>query len=394
MQSRRGRQGALGWAVLVAACLSGAAARACPFCLQGPSITWGEQLDLAKAAVIVEKLADDAPRKAAGNPRFKIIEVLRAPDGDLAAGDVLIDEADRPPVKEPARELWCGRRVDGRMVWTAYVPMTSQRQKYLAQAPPRNAPATRRLPYYVQHLAAADADLSTDAYWEIAAADYADVKAVAETFPRDKLRAWLLEEKPRHPERRGLYALMLGLCGTAEDARLLKTLALQPAEGFSLGLDGVMGGWLLLEGAEGLAEIEQAVLVNPDASDAATFAAVKALRFMWTYGEGRIPPERLRAAMRKLIDRPGFCETAVRDLARWKDWSVQARLMELYDAPDYKVPSTRRAIIGYMIASTRDTGSGPQSPPHAVSGARYLQLLREKDPKRVADVEAYLPVLP
>jgi hypothetical protein len=93
--------------------------------------------------------------------------------------------------------------------------------------------------------------------------------------------------------------------------------------------------------------------------------------------------------VRGLVERPAVCDIVINDLARWKDWSVQDRLMALYGAKEYNLPTIKRAIIRYQLASLRDVpeGADPESLPHVVAGRRNVEALREKDPKRVAEVE-------
>ncbi len=64
--------------------------------------------------------------------------------------------------------------------------------------------------------------------------------------------------------------------------------------------------------------------------------------------------------MEILLDRPTFAETAIKTLSRWKDWSIQQKLMRLYGTKDYDVDSTKREIIRFMIASTKDVDKARQ----------------------------------
>ncbi len=116
-----------------------------------------------------------------------------------------------------------------------------------------------------------------------------------------------------------------------------------------------------------------------------------ALRYLWSYGNGKISPERLLAAMRKLIERPQFAASAITDLARWKDWSVQPRLMELYGRKGFDDRESKRAIIAYLIACTKDapTGAGDEPPEHVRAAIANLARLRERDPKLVAETEKF-----
>jgi hypothetical protein len=120
-------------------------------------------------------------------------------------------------------------------------------------------------------------------------------------------------------------------------------------------------------------------------------------------------------SMRILLERPELADLVIADLARWNDWSVQERLMEIYGKGDYNIPSIKRAIIRYMLASTQakpaavsspaatGTASGAQStvspstvnPPRDVSldfaerGKKYLEQLRKRDPKTVKEAERF-----
>ena len=95
--------------------------------------------------------------------------------------------------------------------------------------------------------------------------------------------------------------------------------------------------------------------------------------------------------MRLLLDRPEVSDLVIADLARWKDWSIQSRLMELYGAEEYNIPSIKRAIIRYTIASTKDVpaGGGEKTPKHVIEATKNLQTLRDKDAKMVNEVERY-----
>ncbi|GIS58489.1 MAG: hypothetical protein CM1200mP2_07140 [Planctomycetaceae bacterium] len=102
-----------------------------------------------------------------------------------------------------------------------------------------------------------------------------------------------------------------------------------------------MSGYLLLVGEKGLPLIEQLKLKNQFLVDAngkvltdkkgrkklvpfsETYAAMQALRFMWSYADGRIAKPRLGQSMRILLDRPKLADLVIADLARWKDWSIR-----------------------------------------------------------------------
>ena len=111
--------------------------------------------------------------------------------------------------------------------------------------------------------------------------------------------------------------------------------------------------------------------------------------------------------MRILLERPELADLVIADLSRMKDWSVQDKLMELYDE-ETNIPSVKRAIVRYMLTSTRDTGEkktdnattggagaipttdtkpAAELPAHVLKGQKCLEELERKDPKTVIEAE-------
>jgi hypothetical protein len=224
--------------------------------------------------------------------------------------------------------------------------------------------------------------VASDAYGEFANAPYKEIVPIKDEFPREDIRKWLTS--PETPKTRlGLYGMMLGLCGTAEDAELLRDIIEQPTQDYRLGIDGIMAGYLFLTGEQGLPLIEDSKLRNTDAVFSETYAGMQALRFLWTYAPDVIPAERLRGAMRILLDRPDLADLVITDLARWEDWSVTDRLMTMYGKDDYNIPSIKRNIIRFMLVAERAKAdkTGDPPPESAVKAKQYLEQLRESDPK-------------
>jgi hypothetical protein len=188
--------------------------------------------------------------------------------------------------------------------------------------------------------------------------------------------------------------MMIGLCGDESDADMLEKRILVKSDEFRLGIDGLMGGYLLIKKDKGLDVLDKYKLQDKKIPFSETFSAMQALRFMWTYGTGRIAPERLRQSMRLLLDRPEMVDLVIADLARWQDWSIQEKLMGMYGEGAYDIPSVKRAIIRFMLVSSKDVGDSAAAdvPPHAKKGKEYLAELRKRDPKMVSEAERFFIV--
>ncbi|HUG90387.1 MAG TPA: hypothetical protein VML55_06120, partial [Planctomycetaceae bacterium] len=107
---------------------------------------------------------------------------------------------------------------------------------------------------------------------------------------------------------------------------------------------------------------------------------------------------RLRQSLRLMLDRREVVDLVITDLARWKDWSVQDRLIEIYSADDFEDNgfhrSVKQAIIRYFLACTKDAPAGADAnvPEHALTARKHLATLRKKDPELVRQAERFFSV--
>jgi hypothetical protein len=265
------------------------------------------------------------------------------------------------------------------LAWHA-VAVNETSYGYFARSPAAGAKGAERLKYFARFLEHPDGVVAEDAYLEFAHAPFEDVAAVADALPGERMRRWVVDPGVP-PHRKGFYGLALGLArdpaARRANAELLRTLILEPQDDFRAGFDGILGGYLLIEGQRGLELVDSRYLANREAADGDVRHALSALRFYSEYGQA-IPAERLNAAVRHLLARPDFAEAAVIDLARGKDWDAVDEIAGLYTQPQFAQSAIRRAIVGYLLACP---GAG---------AVEALKRLREADPKGVAEAEQVL----
>ncbi len=150
-------------------------------------------------------------------------------------------------------------------------------------------------------------------------------------------------------------------------------------------------GYLLLTGEEGLDWLDVQYIQNANRELYETFAAFDAMRAMWIYGDNRISPDRLRQSLRILLDRPSLADLVILDLARWNDWSVMDRLMDMYDEEEYQDPFIKRAIVRFMLIAEKDDTvvKKGELPEHVKKAASNLKKLRHEDPITVQRAKRY-----
>ncbi|TWT61112.1 hypothetical protein [Rubinisphaera italica] len=420
---------------LVAVCLMVISATvktaySCPFC-NAPQLTLAEQIAQSDAAVIAEWTKGTPPDFDAGTPgttTYRIEKIIKSPDTNAVTIDQLIvlkeyypGEAGQfslivgsqdlsvstrllekrlkvgafglTPVEEPAQTPILipvsFTTAPTEMNWLSPLDISKEGFEYVKNVPgPENDPQ-KRLRYYVNFLEAKDPLIADDAYAEFANAPYDTIAAVRESFPREKVRQWVFSEETS-VTRLGLYGLLLGLCGDDSDRVQLKEKVVSNDEDFRLGIDGIMAGYLLLAGEEGLNVLEETKLKPSLKSPSPvpfseTFATLQSLKFLWEYAPGTVDKERLRSSMRILLQHPDLADLVIIDLARWEDWSLLPKLKEMYGSEPYDVPAIKRAIVGYLIACEKQRPEDPAAevPQFVVSAGEYLAQLEETDPKTV-----------
>lgn len=367
-------------------------ASACPICGQ-PTITLPERLARADVALLVEWVsAKAADGKVPESSTYEIIQVQRDALGMYRAGTQVTAEHF---VQGKAGNLYLllGRKDDKLGVrWDlAPLPVSETSYQYIIQAPSPETAAEQRLPYFIKFLEFSDPEIANDAFAQFVNAPTKDIAAVAPELPREKIRRWLAD--PKTPVNRlAGYGVMLGLSGGMEDGKFLERRIAETDPDRQFGVEGLIFGYLMLTGEPGLTTIEKTRLANLKAEDSDVYAALLATRYFWSYGNGKISRSRLQAALRLLLDRPTYADSAIETLGRWKDWSLHERLMKLYEQKKPDEQSTKEMIINYMIASTKDVPADAAEPPaHAVAGRKCLERLRERDPKLVAHAEKFFP---
>ena len=164
----------------------------------------------------------------------------------------------------------------------------------------------------------------------------------------DKLVEWI--KSPQIPvSRRRLVSDDAGRVRQAEDLPLLEELIQSKDRQTKGALDALVAAYLTLKGPDGMPLVEDLFLKNKDAEYTDTYATIMALRFHGTE-EKIIPRERLLDGIRMMLDRPQLADLVIPDLARWEDWSVMDRLVELFKNADDESNWVRVPVINYLRA--------------------------------------------
>lgn len=370
---------------LLATVIPGLLVLACPFC-DAPSITYSEQLKDAQAVLFVQWDSAEKPNALdfePGSTTYRVVTPFRQTETALKAGDSV-----KIPFYQngkPGDTFWMlGASAEEKFNWSPPVPMSKECWDYVMKAPDRDKPMPERLRYYVQFLEHPDQEIGIDAYGEFAGAPYDDVVAIRDVLPRAKLRIWLTDPEIT-PSRRGLYGLMLGLCGTREDAKFIEPILLERQEFPRLGIDGMMAGYILLTGDSGFKTLTEAKLVQRDVITSETFAMLQTMRFLWQYAPKAVSRDQLIHAMRQLLDHPEFASFAIIDLARWRNWESVPLLTQRYGKGAYADRHIKESVIRFLILAAKEESE--EAAPSVAAARTMLDQLRMTDSALVNAVE-------
>lgn len=353
-------------------------ASACPFC-SAIALTFSEQLgsnDIAVVAKLVEiPPPSNDPNADFPKAKFEILKILK---GDKYVGQGMAFKTQLVG-NYPAGQKFLVMGVDPpKVAWTTPMKASDRVFNYLDEIQKLPEGGPERLVYFQNYFEDKESVLAFDAYDEFARAPYEDLIAMKDQMDRDKLLGWIKDPETSVTRRR-LYFTMLGVCGKDEDTKLLEELITSGSRKKRAGLDALIACYLNLKGESGVDLIEKTFLADKEVDYVDTLAAVSALRFHGTELD-LIPKKRIVIAVRHLLDRPKMADMIIPDLARWEDWSVMERLVQMFKDADADSNWLRVPVITYLRACPKPEAK------------QYIEELRKIDPESVQRADFFLGV--
>jgi hypothetical protein len=359
-------------------------ANTCPFCTQEVGRTMIE--DLGKSSLVIYGSFTNARLKdgfaGEGETDFVIEEVLRSNEIVKGVKKVTIPKyQNQPKIKFVLFcDVYKGRidpyRADA-------VSDGSELVQYLTGAiKVKDRPLPERLHYCFAYLNSKEFEVSLDAYREFAAADYKEYRDIASKLDPKVLVGWL--DDPKTPTYRfGLYASLLGHCGKgAEHGEFLKKLIENTDRHKGSGLDGMMAGYVMIQPKEGWHYIEADILKNEKADFQTRYAALRAMRFLWSQRPDLVEKKSLVKGMLEAAEFPDISDFAIEDLRKWRAWDTTDQVLDFAKRKSHQVGVIQRAILRFAL----------QAP--TKNAAAYVGQQRMRDPEQVRDTEELLKLEP
>lgn len=367
-----------------------ATAPACPFCSATGETLAGE---VAQADFIVYGTLGNAKRDPdefnKGTTELNIELVIKDHEYLKGKKSVTIPKFLQPS-KKGAKQLVFFKIYDGKL--DAYrgdeVEGDSKLPEYLkGSIAVRSKDIQTRLGYCFDFLESPDLVISSDAYQEFAMADYKELSDYAKVLAKDPARskqvlAWLKDPHARST-RFGLYGLILGHCGKAEDAKALRALLDDPTRSYTSGLDGVVAGYILLDSKAGW-DYLLSIVGDAKKDFSVRYAGLRTVRFFWESRPDVVPAKQVMAAMQTLMTQPDLADLPIEDLRKWKQWDQTPVVLKYADVESHNsIPIVYRSILKFAL-------SAAQANPKNAAAAEFVAKARAKDAKKVEFLESLL----
>ena len=315
----------------------------CPFCA-AVSQTLRQEIEAMDGAAFGKFVPADPKRPAEeGIGRFVVTEIIKGTE--LIKVGQVVQAPYFGTTNSETTSLLLG--VDPpELMWSSPLPVTERAQDYIRNMLSLPTDMTERLKFFMKYFEDTDTLLARDAYDEFANASYEEIKKLKPVMNREQLINWI-RDTSLSPDRKRLYLTLLGICGDKNDSKLLEEMMRSTDPAQRAGMDAMIGCYLTLQGADGLALIEELFLKNKKCEFPDVYAAIMALRFHGTDG-GVIERTRVVSSMHYVLDRPELADLVIPDLARWEDWSQVDRLVTLFKTSDENTSWVRVPVINYL----------------------------------------------
>jgi hypothetical protein len=233
--------------------------------------------------------------------------------------------------------------------------------------------------YAFNYLDHENSAIATDAFHQFITSSDPDIRTVARTLPAVKLRRWL--QDPRTPANRlRLYGYLLGNCGEAKDAgllrKLLDRLVKQPSPSL---VDGILTGYTLLDPKAGWA-LTKALAENASTHFMIRYSALRAARYFRTTHPGIVTEKQIIAVMSQAVVQSDIADLAIEYLRQWKCWKLTGTILPLFDRKEFAVPIVQRSIVRYALQCPEEQAK------------RFVQQIRKTNPSLVEEAEEILEV--
>jgi hypothetical protein len=319
-----------------------------------------EQATVVVYGKIANPKLDLQPGKAGGGTtEFHIEKILKDDPAFPRQKMILLNrylpilDAKNPPhfvmfFGDPKKDLqpYWGREINS----TAILDFVTQLHSY------REDPA-QKLKLAAKHFDDPDAQVADEAFLVFATADDKLINQVAKHLAPAKLRT-LIKNPDLEPWRLSMFAFLLGACGNADDAKLLRSLLTvnNRAERNFKAYEGILAGYVAIQGKEGWAFIQE-TLKSEKTPFLLRYAALRTMRFQYNAQPAESGAQVMQG-LAEAINHADVADIAISDLRKWQRWDHTKQIVAAYDLKSHQSPIVKNSIIRYALACPQPEARG------------------------------------
>jgi hypothetical protein len=369
-------------ALLVALALA-SPAPAARLCLSREGLTPTIDADRAEpdAFILYGTIKDSQKTDTGGTTTFAVEKVLKTHAAVVGKKTVTIDRyIPIPDAKNPPRFVLIGTATKDKIDVFRGLPDAPGLVGYvegLLKIDTKDR--VKVLRYVCDFLVGASDDVALDALLTLERATADEVRKVGPTLDAEKFRAWLGTKDLSYARVRW-GSILLGHCGKADDAALLRKLLDAPD---LKNHDGPLIGYVLLDPTAGRAYLTK-LITDPKIEFRVRYAGLIALRYFYDHRPDALTQKDAVAGMIALMEHADMADMPIEDLRKRKVWSATDAVLRCATLKEHnELPINRRAIIKFALAASK-------ADPKNAAAVAFVEKARKDEPDRVKLLEEIL----
>lgn len=237
------------------------------------------------------------------------------------------------------------------------------------------------LDFYIPFLQSASREIATDAFLEFAKASDSTLIEFSKKMNPALLKSWILD--PKVPEERlGLYAFLLGGCGSESDISFLIEMLKSQDVRSQAAFDGAMVALIRLHPDKGWNALH-GFLRADDTPLQTRLSCIRSIKVANEILQGKSDKSEIFKALSIAFRQGELADLAIEELRKMKHWGYTQDILNLYGTKGYTAPVMKRAFLRYALTA-------PKEP----VVENFLAQCEIKDPQTILEVKESLGLVP
>ena len=215
-----------------------------------------------------------------------------------------------------------------------------------------NLKGSALLDFYLPFLQSSSREIASDAFLEFAKASDSTLVDFSKKMNPALLKSWILD--PKVPEERlGLYAFLLGGCGSESDISFLLGLLKSQNARAQAAFDGAMVALIRLHPNKGWNALD-GFLRAEETPLQTRLSCIRSIKVASEILDGKSDKGEIFKALKIAIKQGELADLGIEELRKMKHWGFTQEILNLYGTKGYTAPVMKRAFLRYALTAPKD----------------------------------------